>query len=57
MVIPAYARHKENALQLMNYYCRPPVAAQLSAYEHFVCPAQGTQAAMRHLDPSLAARQ
>jgi spermidine/putrescine transport system substrate-binding protein len=57
MVIPAFARHKLNAERLMNFYYEPPVAAQLSAYELYICPVQGTQAVMRGLDPALAGQQ
>jgi spermidine/putrescine transport system substrate-binding protein len=54
MVIPAYARHKANAERLMNFYYRPEVAAQLTAYERYICPVLGTQAAMQGVDPALA---
>jgi spermidine/putrescine transport system substrate-binding protein len=54
MVIPALARHRANAERLMNYYYRPDVAAQLSAYVYYLCPVQGTEAAIRRTDPWLA---
>jgi spermidine/putrescine transport system substrate-binding protein len=57
MVIPAPARHKANAERLMNFYYQPSVAAQLSAYEQYLCPVVGTAAAMRGLDPALATQQ
>lgn len=57
MVIPAFARHRENAELLMNFYYQPRVAAQLSAYERYPCPVMGTAAAMRRLDPALAAQK
>jgi spermidine/putrescine transport system substrate-binding protein len=37
----------------MNFYYRPEVAAQLTAYERYVCPVLGTQAAMQQVDPAL----
>jgi spermidine/putrescine transport system substrate-binding protein len=52
-VIPAYARHKANAERLMNFHYRPEVAAQLTAYERYICPVLGTQAAMQKVDPAL----
>jgi spermidine/putrescine transport system substrate-binding protein len=54
MVIPARARHGENAEWLMNFYYEPDIAAQLSKYERYMCPVLGTQEAMRRLDPGLA---
>jgi spermidine/putrescine transport system substrate-binding protein len=57
MVIPAFAHHKENAESLMNFYYQPGPAAQLSAYELFICPVLGTQAAVRQVDPALADQQ
>ena len=54
MVIPARARHTENAERLMNFYYEPDIAAQLSKYERYMCPVLGTQDAMRRLDPGLA---
>jgi spermidine/putrescine transport system substrate-binding protein len=54
MVIPTLARHPANAQRLMNFYYQPDVAAQLSAYEEYLCPVRGTGAAMRQLDPALA---
>ena len=57
MVIPAFARHKLNAERLMNFYYEPAIAAQLSAYELYICPVQGTQAVMRTIDPALASQQ
>jgi spermidine/putrescine transport system substrate-binding protein len=57
MVIPAFARHRENAERLMNFYYQPRVAAQLSAYERYLCPVVGTAAAMRRLDPALAGQK
>ena len=57
MVIPAFARHKLNAERLINFYYEPVIAAQLSAYELYICPVQGTQSVMRRLDPALAGQQ
>jgi spermidine/putrescine transport system substrate-binding protein len=53
MLIPAYARHKRNAEALMNYYYEPDVAARLSAYELYISPVSGAEAAMRRIDPRL----
>jgi spermidine/putrescine transport system substrate-binding protein len=57
MVIPAFARHKRNAERLMDFYYEPAIAAQLSAYELFICPVTGTQTVMRSRAPALAAQQ
>lgn len=57
MVIPVTARHPENAQRLMDFYYQPSVAAQLSAYERYLCPVTGTQAAMRNVDPGLVSQE
>ena len=57
MVIPAFAAHRENAERLIAWYYQPRIAAQLSAYEMYLCPVSGSQAAMRRLDPALAAQR
>jgi spermidine/putrescine transport system substrate-binding protein len=54
MMIPALTPVRANAERLMNFYYQPDVAAQLSAYLEYVCPVQGTQAAMRQRDLALA---
>jgi spermidine/putrescine transport system substrate-binding protein len=54
MMIPALTPVKANAERLMNFYYQPDVAAQLAAWMQYICPVQGAQAAMRHLDPTLA---
>ena len=51
MVIPAGARHAENAERLMNFYYEPDIAAQLSKYERYMCLVLGTQDAMRRARP------
>jgi spermidine/putrescine transport system substrate-binding protein len=57
MVVPALARHPANAQRLMNFYYEPAVAAQLAAYERYLCPVRGADAAMRRLDPALAGQK
>lgn len=54
MVIPALARHKENAERLINFYYRPAIAAQLAAWVQYTCPVLGAQEAMRRVGPALA---
>jgi spermidine/putrescine transport system substrate-binding protein len=57
MVIPAPARHGDNAERLMSFYYQPSVAARLAAYERYLCPVAGTKSVMRGLDPALAVQQ
>jgi spermidine/putrescine transport system substrate-binding protein len=57
MLIPAHAQHAPNAERLMNFYYEPAIAAQLSAFESYVCPVLGTAAAMRKIDPALASEK
>jgi spermidine/putrescine transport system substrate-binding protein len=54
MMIPALTPVQANAERLMNFYYQPHVAAQLAAWMQYICPVEGTQAAMRQLDPALA---
>jgi spermidine/putrescine transport system substrate-binding protein len=53
MLVPAMARHKNNAERLMDYYYDPEVAAKLAAYVQYICPVQGAQKAMEKIDPTL----
>jgi spermidine/putrescine transport system substrate-binding protein len=55
MMVPAGARHRANAERLMDYYYRPPVAAELAAYINYVCPVDGVRAELAKIDPKLAA--
>jgi spermidine/putrescine transport system substrate-binding protein len=57
MMIPALTPVRTNAERLMNFYYQPDVAAQLAAWMQYICPVQGAQAAMRQLDPGLAAAE
>ncbi|HUZ35551.1 MAG TPA: spermidine/putrescine ABC transporter substrate-binding protein [Streptosporangiaceae bacterium] len=54
MMVPALAPVRANAERLMNFYYQPAVAAQLAAFNRFLCPVLGTQAVMGRLDPALA---
>ena len=57
MLIPAHAQHTRNAERLMNFYYEPDIAAQLSAFESYVCPVLGAASAMRKIDPALASEK
>jgi spermidine/putrescine transport system substrate-binding protein len=57
MLIPAHAQHTQNAERLMNFYYEPDTAAQLSAFESYVCPVLGADAAMRKIDPALVSEK
>jgi spermidine/putrescine transport system substrate-binding protein len=54
MLIPVGAAHKTNAELWMDWYMRPDIAAELSAWVNYICPVQGAQEAMKKIDPSLA---
>jgi spermidine/putrescine transport system substrate-binding protein len=54
MMITALTPVQANAERLMDFYYQPRVAAQLAAWMQYICPVRGTQAVMRHLDPTLA---
>jgi spermidine/putrescine transport system substrate-binding protein len=53
MLIPAMARHRNNAERVMDYYYDPKVAAEVAAWVQYICPVEGAQQAMEKLDPSL----
>jgi spermidine/putrescine transport system substrate-binding protein len=53
MLVPAMARHLSNAEQLMDYYYRPEVAAEVAAWVQYICPVDGAREAMEKLDPEL----
>ena len=53
MMVPAMARHRNNAERLMDWYYDPVNAAFVAAYIQYVCPVVGAQEAMADIDPSL----
>ncbi|MDR7279204.1 ABC transporter substrate-binding protein [Catenuloplanes atrovinosus] len=55
MQVPVTSAHLDNALNLMNYYYEPAVAAEVAAYVNYICPVAGAQAEMEKIDPDLAA--
>jgi spermidine/putrescine transport system substrate-binding protein len=46
--------HGALAAQLIDWYYRPDVAAQVAAWVNYICPVVGAQEAMAELDPDLA---
>ena len=40
--------------QLIDYYYRPEVAAEVAAWVNYITPVQGAQEAMEEIDPELA---
>ena len=53
-LIPVTAKHSSNAMQLLDYYYDPKVAAELAAYVNYICPVAGAQEAMADIDKDLA---
>ena len=53
LMVPAMARHRNNAERLMNWYYEPEVAAEVAAFVQYVCPVKGAQEAMARIDPEL----
>jgi spermidine/putrescine transport system substrate-binding protein len=43
LMIPNLARHKTNAEELVDYYYRPDIAAELAAWVNYVCPVPDAQ--------------
>lgn len=54
MLIASTSNHQKNAMELMNYYYEPAVAAKVAAYVNYICPVEGAQAEMEKIDPKLA---
>ncbi len=54
LVIPAMARHKQNAEKLINYYYDPEVMAKVVAYINYVGPVIGVKDILAKSDPKLA---
>ncbi len=57
MLIPAHARCHRHAERLMDYYYEPEVAARLAAFQLFICPVRGAEAALRRHAPDLAGEE
>ncbi len=53
LMVPAMARHRNNAERLMDWYYDPRVAAEVSAWVQYVCPVAGAQEAMADIDSEL----
>jgi spermidine/putrescine transport system substrate-binding protein len=52
-VIPIRSPHKKNAEILMNFYYQPDISAQVEDWVDAISPVQGTDEAMKELDPDL----
>jgi len=53
-VIPAMAKHKKNAEQLINYYYDPAVMAEVVAYVNYIAPVKGAKEQLAKDDPDVA---
>jgi spermidine/putrescine transport system substrate-binding protein len=54
MLIPLGAAHKYTAEKWMDWYYKPAIAAQLTAYVQYVSPVKGTKEEIAKIDESLA---
>jgi len=54
MLIPLGAAHKFTAEKWMDWYYKPEIAAQLTAYVQYVSPVKGTKEEIAKLDKTLA---
>ncbi|MFZ1411014.1 MAG: spermidine/putrescine ABC transporter substrate-binding protein [Micropruina sp.] len=55
MLVPITSTHRKNAMQVMDYYYDPAVAAQVAAWVNYVCPVKGAQEELAKTDEELAA--
>jgi spermidine/putrescine transport system substrate-binding protein len=54
MLIPLGAAHRYTAEKWMDWYYKPDIAAQLTAYVQYVSPVKGTKEELAKIDESLA---
>jgi len=54
MLIPLGAAHKYTAEKWMDWYYKPDIAAQLTAYVQYVSPVKGTKEEIAKIDATLA---
>jgi len=54
MVAPYTSNQMDSVEKLINFYYDPAVAAQVSATVGYICPVEGTQAAIEKINPDLA---
>ena len=54
MIIPKGAANKYTAELMINFVYDPKVAAQIEAWNYYVCPVKGADVEIKKLDPSLA---
>lgn len=52
MLVPNKAEHKTNVETMMNFYYDPVNAAQLSAWNYYICPVAGAQEEIAQFDKS-----
>jgi spermidine/putrescine transport system substrate-binding protein len=53
MLVPAMARHRNNAERFMDWYYDPAIAAELAAFVQYICPVAGAREAIEKIDASL----
>ncbi len=56
-LIPIGSSQKSNAEQLIDYYYRPEVAAEVAAWVNYITPVAGAQEAMAEIDPEMVDNQ
>ncbi len=54
LMVPITSPHRRNAMELMNYYYQPEVAAEVAAWVNYVSPVMGAKEVMEKSDPDLA---
>ena len=54
MAIPQNAAHPIDAMELMNFYYDPKIAAQLAAWNQYICPVPAAQAELEKIDKTVA---
>jgi spermidine/putrescine transport system substrate-binding protein len=54
MAIPQNAAHPIDAMELMNFYYRPEIAAELGVWVQYICPVPEAQEIMAKIDKTVA---
>jgi spermidine/putrescine transport system substrate-binding protein len=53
-VVPLYARHRDNAEKLIDYYYQPTVMAKVEDWVNYISPVVGSREALLQSDPGVA---
>ena len=53
MMIPLHARNPVDAMEWINYYYAPKIAAEVEDWVNYICPVPAAQGILRKEDPAV----